>query len=199
MTNVHAFLPGGENGLCAENFGGVTRCALPRTSEWHWQPEAEAVAVELPLYGGDSPEGAGITVNLPPQLKDALKMDADEYAWFPGGEQPLEAQKPGPDMTVGAAPDVPLGSEAERAVAWLEAADIELTYGPWPVRKFLIPDNGSSLRLGQALSALDGLEQDYSLVVSRPAGAGWRVALLTWGWALGMPLETVCAELVDRS
>jgi hypothetical protein len=190
VTNLHTFLPGGTDGLCSENFGGVTRCALPKDSEWHARLEA-AVLPPLPQYGGDSPEGVrtvGSVSEVVRKIKEdtraALSAGSGDYAWFNPEESVVESVE----------------TEVDRAVRWLESPEVELGYGPWPVRKFILPDAAAepNYRMRACIEALERLEKDYCLTVARPDGAGWRVALLTWDWAYGLSLETVCDELVVR-
>lgn len=95
-------------------------------------------------------------------------------------------------------------SEWERAVAWLRDEKVGLVYGPWPVRKFLLPDKavGDRALYRDQVDALDTLDEDYEVRVWRPEGAPWRFALLTWGTWYGLELEALCDELAaqyDRS
>ncbi len=92
-------------------------------------------------------------------------------------------------------------AEWELAVQWIKMPAAPLLYGPWPLRKFILPDLPSHTRLSdfdrleQTTDALETLERDYSLTVIRPEGEPFRVAWLTWDWAYGLTYETACDEL----
>lgn len=196
----------------------------------------QEVAPAVPLYGGDSPEGAGEAMDMPlppPPFpsREQLEKEAQQYAWRNGDTvtgpiigtegrslleqaQALRGQMHQERLAQKGYKEpegikiVPVRSEPEEwelAVRWLETEGVGLVYGPWPVRKFLLPDmpevgdTGDHRRdMRRLLEALDVLEVDYVVSVYRPEEAGGRVAVVTWDWALGMGLEAVCDELSIR-
>ena len=125
------------------------------------------------------------------KIMTALAEEAGAYAW--------NAQRPeagGPELAADGYP----AEQWARAVCWLETEDVELTYGPWPVRKFLLWDNDTAqdANLLAVLRHLNDLDQTYALVVTRPVDAPYRVALLTWDWARGLMVDAICDELAAR-
>lgn len=142
---------------------------------------------------------------------EVLKQEADGYRWdggavgekpWPVGEKPWPVTE-APTMVINTGDEQP---EWSRAVGWLQEPGVGLTYGPWPVRKYILPDLAAEDREGAlyrthygafeaAMVGLDALDQDYALVVRRLEGASYRTALLTWDWALGLEIEPVCDEL----
>jgi hypothetical protein len=138
--------------------------------------EGERERRELPLYGGDSPDGGTWGGHV----------DGSEYSWGLNAEASVRSEM----ASVAAA-------EWERAVEWLTSEDTELKYGPWPVRKFVLMDmNGDALvEMRACLGALDALEKEYVVAVTRSEGAPYRVALVTWDMLLGLSVEAACDEL----
>lgn len=91
--------------------------------------------------------------------------------------------------------------EWKLAVEVLVSDDKGLVYGPWPLRRFLLtdgslfPGSGQRAERDMCLKSLEELGMDYSVVVYRPQGKPWRLAWVTWDWALGLTVETACDEL----
>ncbi len=164
---------------------------------------------------GDSDTSVLRTIGDVPVDPASLAKEAAEYRWEkPEERYTASGRKINPDGTlppergsvsepVNTADEMP---EWARAVAWLRMEGVGLTYGPWPMRKYVLPDlaaeevEGSLDRthygsFERVMVALDALEIDYSLLVYRPKGAGYRVAWLTWDWAYGYTLEVACDEL----
>lgn len=143
---------------------------------------------------------------LPEELADALKKEAGDYAWFPPrkvgtpeGAQALRTALAEGELKLEGAP------EWQRAIEWLMHDDLELVYGPWPVRKFVLRDAVDHEHTGLRVvtQALNALEQMYNVHVWRPydeAGnmRSWRIALVTWGGFLDCrSIETVCDDLAS--
>lgn len=134
---------------------------------------------------------------------EKLELEAQQYRWTTGGAVPAKEPEPMQMPPVNTGDPQP---EWSRAIEWLRAPGVGLTYGPWPMRKFILPDLGSGQRAGAltdtdygayeaAMVALDALEVDYCLTVRRVPGAAWREAWLTWDWAYGYTVEVACDEL----
>lgn len=92
---------------------------------------------------------------------------------------------------------LPEEPEWRLAVRWLESAGVELSYGPWPVRKYVLRDMAGERHadMRMCLESLEALEKEYVVSVERSKGSCCRVALVTWDWALGLSVEDVCDEL----
>jgi hypothetical protein len=166
---------------CAENFGGVAACHLPPDSEWHQGGMGEVVEGEevpdaevygtLPVYGGDSPDGI---------------------------EEPGDGESGGSTPVLAPPPSFPQNAEEwQTASVWLQSPGVELTYGPWPVRKFILRDAEKSPHYGMAkcVRSLETLEKEYMVLVTRPEGQPYREAFVTWDMLLGLSLESVLDEL----
>jgi hypothetical protein len=150
-------------------------------------PDEDAEAAEAG-GGRGRPESLADVGDTPTdRLMTALAEEAGQYAW--GKEHKMRI----------------LGLEVapwEQAIAALEGEDGEVRHGPWPVRRFRLPDgagvglSGSSYE--NVCNSLDVLEEDYTTQIWRPAGAEYRLALVTWGWANGLGFEAICDELALR-
>jgi hypothetical protein len=119
-------------------------------------------------------------------------------------EPPTEVlQAPRLKDSLGLAPQNTADEQPEwsRAADYLRAPSGALLYGPWPMRKFILPDMpgisrpSDSSALERLQKSLEALETDYCLTVTRAKGAAYRVAWLTWDWAYGYTLEVACDEL----
>lgn len=129
---------------------------------------------------------------------EGLAREAQDYAWqSPEAVRSAMAEEPGDTQP-----------EWSRACQWLREEGVGLVYGPWPVRKFYLPDMpsagdaGDEHLYGETLASLDALGTDYVVQVWRPDGRSWRLALVTWDWAYGLGIEVICdemASLYDRS
>lgn len=228
MTKRHRF-KGALGDLCADDFGGVARCALPLGSPYHWQDHDHPFTTDVEggdgckwrLYGegvrecdvpqdsfahqateevrGSVSDAPTVTFVLPDNVgapvfpeSEVLAEEAEQYKWG----DPWGAPDTREDRSYLSDDEL---VEWERAVRWLLEEGVELTYGPWPVRKFVLRDagRGSVSELRGVLLALNELESEHCLMVTRPDGAPYRVALVTWGMMLGMDLAA-CAEEIEK-
>jgi len=175
----------GSGGPCWEVFDNAV-CGLSPANIWHRPPEQEEM---VKMY----PEQQKIEMVMEYPQRELPEPGDRELPVF-GGDSPDGVWEP---EDPGSPPPAPEG-EWERAVRWLTTEGVELGYGPWPVRKLVLPDASSVSRLGTLLGHLNALEEVFTVSVVRSYGKPYREAYVMWGWALGASVETVCDELAVR-
>lgn len=221
MTDRHQF-KGVPGDLCADDFGGVARCALPYDSGYHWQDNdhpyrdpgagaADSGCVWVMRTGTkcEAPRESFVHNTFPDVEKPIVPGPVQyEIPVIPGSyiEPPDAPSRPplpqyGGDYPEGVGVEacaMPAPEEGwERAVRWLTDHSVDLRYGPWPVRKFIMNDGaeGRGAELWQMVDALESLDTEYCVRVDRPEGAPYRVALLTWAHFLGFDIDIIVSEL----
>lgn len=161
----------------------------------HMYPDHNVFKCEHPDCVRDAREATAQASEGKPQLGTpeaaerlvrALAEESGAYAWGPEKDKDMRLLD---EDSVG-----PLAAW-QKAIRALESVDGEVLHGPWPVRRFKMPDGSGSPAFKRTVEALETLGMDYTVQVWRPDGAEYCLALVTWDWANGIGTEAVCDEL----
>jgi hypothetical protein len=225
----HRFAPSSVTDLCAEAFGGVARCSLPRENTVHWtdadHPFTVSEALDTCGWRLQDKDVAGNRCGFGRHSAIHDVEQAPARTEYPAAQPEVVIGKSGVQQRYGYPPDedaVPAApiqltfdllatpqepSQEQDAVACLRGGE-RVMAGPWPVRQYRLADAGWSLvgadgspmaddqeAYEQVVTSLDTLGETYSVLVTRPLGQAYRMALVTWGAMRGESAED-CAEQI---
>lgn len=202
IVTVHRYVAG-AGGVCAARWG-ENRCGLPVVSPWH------TVEAEVPTEVLTIPLDA---TNVQSPVEMGRAAGSGSYSWGSAMVRPLDEDvrpharcaTPGHPQSPHEIDDMclPLGAPApkrgwEVAIDALRSDGGEVLFGVWPVRKVRLDVRGEK-RLAQYLSALDAVDETYSLAVYHfRIDERYRWALLTWDLLYGLGIEALADEIAAQ-